>query len=620
MGRRVSGVCGIYAPRDPSLAAPELLERMAQAIGHRGPVLRRTFVDHRAGIALVHLHAPEFTPAGASPVPHWHEAADLVATLDGAIFGDDARAEDSPPNGSPDVARAAAAFRASAAAFPAGLTGPFALALWSRAERALYLAREALGTRPLYVAYDAARALTVFASELQGVIAHPAIDRRVDPRALSAYLTFGYVPAPLTMIAGVEKVFPGDVLRIGADGALVRRAFWSHPPFDTATDDVEALAAATREQVMASVARHVGGAGHVGVYLSGGVDSTLVLCALRLMGVPVRETFTLGVRSDSGESRFTEDLGWAEPVARAFGTSHHPILVGADEDSRAALSRLLRHMGEPLVTPNVYAKYFLAQAAHDAGIDSCLSGSGCGMIFQRYSAERLAKFRARAGENPSDVEIYLAARNRFVPCDEQRDLLATTEVDPRATALEIIRRYRAGIESDDLSDVIHTTIVRFQGPEKSLAAQERAAVLNGVWLRHPFHDADLLRFANTIPARLKGSESRGLLKVVLKRAFADVLPQDVADRPRMGPPSYYFRKGEIDPLVRSLLSPAAVRRAGLLREDAVARLLEEELTSDRKSAGKHTWGLLALHAWHALHVEHDDSFLESFETTAPAAR
>jgi asparagine synthase (glutamine-hydrolysing) len=521
--------------------------------------------------------------------------------------------------GSRDVARAVETFRADGSRFPAGLEGPFSLALWSRGERTLYLAREALGTHPLYAAHDRARGLVVFASELKGVLAHPAIERRVDPRAITAYLSFGYVPAPLSMVAGVEKVFPGDVLRIGPEGGVTRRAFWSHPPFAARTDDLDALAAETREQVIHSVARHVSGAQRLGVYLSGGVDSTLMLCALRLLGVPERKTFTLGFHVDSGNPRYTEDLKWAAPVAELFGTSHHPVMIGVDDDPRRVLPRLLRHMDEPMVTPNVYAKYFLAEAARREGIDSCLSGSGCGMIFQRFSEEKLAKFRTRAGAGASVEEIYLAARNGFVPCTEQAALLEST-IDAQETALDIIRRYRAGVVSDDLSDVIHTTIVRFQGAEKSLAAQERGAVLNGVSLRHPFHDADLLRFANTVPARYKGSETRSMLKVVLKRAFEDVLPRDVAERPRIGPPSYYWSRGEVEPLMRTLLSPVGLRRTGLLRVDGVRRLLAEERSSGRKSAGKRAWGLLALQAWYELYILRSDAFLEAFDEKPSSMR
>jgi asparagine synthase (glutamine-hydrolysing) len=604
----MSGICGIYSPRRPELAGAEYLDRMLDTIRHRGSALRRTFVDAAAGVALGHTFAAEFHDPREMPAPHWYEDGSLVATLDGAVFN----GASSAGTVSPDVAHAVRSFRAAGSRFPAGLEGPFSVALWSGVERTLYLAREALGTRPLYVAHDSSRGLSVVASELKGVLAHPAIERRPDPRALSAYLSFGYVPAPLSMIAGVEKVFPGDVIRIGPDAGLARHAFWSHPPFEVRTDDLDTLAAATRRHLLESVARHVNGARRVGVYLSGGVDSTLVLCALRLLGVPERKTFTFGLQVDSGIARHTEDLNWAARVAQQFATSHHPVIIGVDDDPRRILPRLLRHMDEPIVTPNVYAKYFLAAAAKREGIDSCLTGSGCGMIFQRYAEPKLAKFRQQAGPDASPDDIYLAARNGFVPCAEQAALLEPA-VDARETALEIIRRYRDGVVSDDLSDVIHTTILRFQGAEKSLSAQERGAVLNGVWLRHPFHDAELLRFANTVPAKYKGSETRDMLKVVLKRAFDDMLPDDVAQRPRIGPPSYYWTRGEVEPLVRRLLSPAGLRRTGLLREDAVRVLVEADRASGRKSAGKRTWGLVALQAWYELYILRSDAFLEAFE-------
>ena len=604
----MSGICGIYSPRQPALAGSEHVDRMLDAIGHRGPALRRTFVDPAAGIAIGHAFAPEFHEPCERPAPHWYEDGALVATLDGAVFGD------APSEGteSRDVAQVVESFRADGARFPAGLEGPFSLALWNGAERALYLAREALGTRPLYAAHDPVRGLVVFASELKGVLAHPAIERTVDPRAITAYLSFGYVPAPLSMIAGVEKVFPGDVIQIGPEACLTRRAFWNHPPFEVGTDDLDALAAETRRQVIGSVARHVNGARRVGVYLSGGVDSTLVLAVLGLLGVSERSTFTFGLQVGSAKPRHTEDLHWAARVAQSFATAHHPVLIGVDDDPHRILPRLLRHMDEPMVTPNVYAKSCLAEAARRVGIDSCLSGSGCGMIFQRFSRDKLDKFSLHAGDGASADEIYLSARNGFVPCADQAALLEPA-IDARETALEIIRRYRSGVVSDDLSDVIHTTILRFQGAEKSLSAQERGAVLNGVWLRHPFHDAALLRFANTVPAKYKGSETRDMLKVVLKRAFDDVLPADVAERPRIGPPSYYWTRGEVEPLVSRLLSPAGLRRTGLLREGGVRRVLESDRSSDRKSAGKRTWGLLALQAWYELYILRSDAFFEAFE-------
>jgi asparagine synthase (glutamine-hydrolysing) len=610
----MSGICGIYSPRDPSLACGEHLDRMLAAIGHRG-TQRCRFVDPVAGIALGHVFAAEFC-ASADAAPHWYQDRRLVATLDGAVFGG---GSSSIPAASRDVTRVAESFCAHPLDFPADLRGPFSLALWDRAERSLYLAREALGTRPLYAAHDRARRFVVFASELKGVLAHPGIDRTVDLRAVTAYLSFGYVPAPLSMIASVEKIFPGDVARIGPEGELKRRAFWRHPPFAIRTDDLDALAAETRKQVMGSVAAQIDGARRVGVYLSGGVDSTLVLCALRLLGIPQRKTFTLGVEAGAADLRHTEDLKWAAPVARSFATSHHPFMIGVDDDPRRVLPRLLQHMDEPMATTNVYAKYFLAEAARREGIDSCLTGSSCGMIFQRYSEEKLARFISRAGPRASVEEIYLAARNRFVACSDQAALLAP-DIDAREVALDVIRRYRAGVESDDLSDVIHTTIVRFQGPEKSLAAQERGAVLNGVWLRHPFHDAELLRFANTIPARFKGSETRRLLKVVLKRAFEDVLPRDVAERPRIGPPSYYFSAGEVDPLVDRLLSPAGLSRTGLFRHDAARRLIEEERSSEKRTAGKRTWGLLALQAWYEIYILRSDTFLEVLQDPSIARR
>lgn len=605
----MSGICGVFCPRHPELARREILDKMLNAIGHRGTVARRFYVDEKNGLAVGHVFAPV---SQAPDEAQWHEDENYVATLDGAIFN----ATDFLPREwrqnykNRDTAGAIACLKQSPSDFPEKLDGYFGLAIWDKSRRHLRIVRDALGGKPLYYCHLADKGATVFASELKGILTHPAVKRSVSREALTAYLTFGYVPAPLSIFENIYKVFHGEVVEMDFQARLTKRQFWKFPPYRPGDGDLQTFAAALREHVIQSVRRHAGDTEHFGVFLSGGIDSTIVLAILKMLGA-APHTITLGFRTNPEKKHLDSDLYWAERSAQKFGSVHHDISIEPTHDPNLLLPRILRQFDEPMLTPNAYSKYFLSEAAKQADINLCLTGCNAGATFERMTTKSVEKLRQKAGAGAGIEELVMLNRTKLFSFDEQRELLVEPPPDSRQTALSIVTRYGEDVEGDDLSDLIFGVATRMQGTEKSLTVLDRTAALNGVEVRHPFYDAQLLQFANTIPARFKGSESDEMLKAVLRLAFEDILPTEISEREPTGYPSYYWTQGEVDHLKQHLLSPSGLKRTGLFRPNTVQKILEADKTSTKKSAGKRIWGLLMLQAWYELYVnENDDFFLK----------
>jgi asparagine synthase (glutamine-hydrolysing) len=609
----MSGICGIYCPTNPTLASRQLLNKMLETIGHRGKAGRSLFVDESTGIAIGHVFAPTFRPPGHEDISNWHEDDHFVATLDGAIFndGDFFPAERRQYYKCLDAGVAIEHLRQNPSTFPEKLDGHFSLTVWDKAQCELWIMRDALGGKPLYYTHLAGQGMTIFASEVKGILAHPDINRRLNPHALTAYLTFGYIPAPLSIFDGIHKVFSGEVLKCDASGNIAQRQYWTMPPLNPQEGDLETFASQLRELMVQTVAKHVDGARQIGVFLSGGLDSTIVLSALKILGIPERHTFTLGFypHDEDVHDELWDDLHWAERAAQSFATRHHRIIIEKGHDPQIVLPRILRQYDEPILTPNAYSKYCLSEAAQQNGVNSCLSGSNAGFLFERYSRKKIRQICDAAGVGARDEEIILFNRNKLFSFEEQAALLVAPVEESREMALQLLGRHLNGIEADDINDLFFVGKFVMQGSEKAIAVQDRTPVLNDVEVRHPFRDWQLACSANLIPSRFKGGESDGMAKAVLKHAFKDVLPKEIIDREKTGYPCYYWNHGEIDELKQRLLSPAGLERTGLFRPDAVQRILEADRTSAKKSAGKRTWGLLMVQAWYELYINRNEDFL-----------
>lgn len=507
------------------------------------------------------------------------------------------------------------------AAFVDRLVGAFALAVWDPRERRLLLARDRAGERPLFYAVDGDT--VTFASQLAAMAARQAEPPALDAPALHRYLQLGYFAAPDSPLAGVIKVGPAECVTLTAHGIETRRYWrWPKPSPPRPDASIEAFDGLFRQAVRRQSEVDV----PVGLFLSGGVDSSLIAAVTRSLH-PDKPLTAYGLRF--GEDSFDEGQ-YAERVAGDLGIAYIPVWV-----TPAELPRLLRAVihtsGEPLADPAWVPTALLSErAAQD--IRLALSGEGADELFGGYPtyfgaglAERYARLPGalRAALRtlverwpPSDRKVTLSfLLKRFVQGDNlegiARHVLWNASLAPATLArlgiVPALRVWEPPADTSLLDRIQHYDLERSLA-EGLLTKADRASMHSALELRAPFLDPAVMEFAATLPAR---ERVRGIqTKVFLKRYATRYLPEDIVYRKKRGlsvPLSRWLREEPLLPWVEAALSRPALDRLGLDRQ-AIAALLQEHL---RRQAdhGRALWALVVLSEW-----------LDWLDTAAPARR
>lgn len=642
-------MCGIAGFVDPALstesAARDVIRAMAGTLAHRGPDAEGFLVDPDTGLhlgfrrlAIQDLsaagHQPMESPSGRFAIVFNGEVynfRELRAQLEAAGF---------TFRGGSDTEVLLAAFEAwgPAAAVPR-FRGMFAFALLDRTERALWLARDRMGIKPLYLARRG-RAL-VFGSELRALLAHPRIEPRGNPEAAWHYLRTLYVPAPLSMIAGVEKLPPGVLTRVpldGGGGAGERsdHRYWSleevaaGPVTDrapeAAVDDFHAvLSEAVRMRLVADVP--------VGALLSGGIDSSLIVALMaEQMDQPVR-TFT--IRFD--DPRFDEGPAAAE-VAERLGARHTAV-----ELPTARVRDLIPDLGaildEPLANPSLLPTLLVCQVARSEVIVA-LSGDGGDELFGGYNryvqAPRIigkagvvpAPLRAvaarvlHAGVGSGVVEAVgrrlqganygeqssfgarLARAARIVGApDPRRAYLEAMAVGAPTPPLRGVRGPSPRVDTGSFDRHEGSLFARMALldqldylPGDLLAKVDRASMWASLEARVPLLDHAVVRWSWTLADDLKIRGGR--TKWPLRRLLERYLPRDVIERPKMGftVPVEGWLRGDLAGWMGDRLTPAALTRRGLYDVDAVAAL-RRRFDRGGSEVALSLWALAVLEEW-----------------------
>ncbi|MCG8608173.1 asparagine synthetase B, partial [bacterium] len=551
----MSGICGIYSPKDPALASRELLDEMTEAIAHRGMAQRRAFVDQKAGIAIGHTFAPTFRSANRKNKPAWYRGEDYVAALDGAIFNDldFLTKEMSDRYDDPDTAAAAAYLREKPDEFPEKLDGHFALAIWDKKDRALCLVRDALGGKPLCYYHSTQKNLVVFASEPKAILRHPLISSELNHEALSVYLYLGYVPAPLSIFRGIRKVLPGEILRIGRDNTITKRSYFDFPKYDPQINDLREAKGPLRHCVIEATAKHIDGSEPVGSYLSGGVDSAIVLGVVDLLGTVNHQSFTLDYPANGRIAEFSDPY-WADWLARRYDVRNDRVGF-AEEMDQEDFCRVIGLYDEPFVHSNrAYGSYLLGKAANASGVYACLTGLTSGAFLGNNVWNRLQRIYTTVPDGSSNDELQLNSCRTLFGFEDVAALLVEPYDGARDTLLELCKFYRDGIEAEDKFDLLSTMVARMYMPEDLLVIYDRPSCLSGVEARHPFFDAQLMTLASRISPILRGKESKNMHKAALKYAFADLLPEEILNRRKNGMPLDYLSHIHADRLQKHFLS------------------------------------------------------------------
>jgi asparagine synthase (glutamine-hydrolysing) len=468
--------------------------------------------------------------------------------------------------------------------------GMFAFALIERDSGRLVLARDRLGIKPLYVT-ESSTAVR-FASTLPALLAGGGVDTALDPVALHHYFSWhAVVPAPLTVLKGVRKVPPATVVVIDPDRTRTERRYWDPPHArmpryadmeagDWADAVLEALTVAVRRRMVSDVP--------VGVLLSGGLDSSLIVALLAEAGQRDLATFSIGF--DDGAGQEGDEFAYSDLIAEQFGTEHARWQVGPNR-VLDALDGALDAMSEPMTSHDAVAFYLLSEEV-SRSYKVVQSGQGADEVFAGYSW-----YPPLASAEGLGDDVYAA---QFVDRDESEldELLAEPFRTPAAEAPS--RRFitshfqRPGADTPlDRALRLDTQIMLVDDPVKRV---DNMSMAWGLELRTPFLDHELVELAAACPPQLKLAENG---KGVLKQAARGIVPDAVIDRPKgyFPVPAISHLEGESLVLVRDALSSAAARDRGVYRPEHVDALLADPIEARTPIGSSKLWQVGLLELW-----------------------
>lgn len=508
------------------------------------------------------------------------------------------------------------------------LRGMFAFSIWDSRRQRLLIARDRLGIKPLYWSDDGERLL--FGSEIKAMLRHPGLDASLDLDALAAFMLLRYVPSPRTMFAGVDSLLPGHLLISDADGVRTRR-WWDLSFAPAAPEPSEAEAEERlRELLEDAVASHMVSDVPYGAFLSGGIDSSLVVALMsRQLGRPV-STFSAGFE---GEGESFSELSYAGMVAERYETDHHEVLIGA-EDLIANAEKLVWHLDQPIADDACLPNYMVSLLAR-GHVKMALTGEGGDELFggyPRYVAERLAPLSARL---PGGVRSLArsAALRRPGLSRRRKALYALSQTDEgvrhavyaglmhpdmrtelaRGELADAVGRVTAAgvfaepLARSDATGQLHRMLyvdTQHWLPDYLLARGDKTSMAASLEARVPLLDHHLVEYAASLPPTLKIHGLRMTRKYLLRRVAADLLPAPILSRTKKGfpvPISLWLR-GDARDFCRDLLAPDIIRRRGLFAPEVVARLLDEH-ESATADHGTLLWALLSVELWHRLYID-----------------
>ena len=626
------GIAGAVGLRPDARPDPARVEAMSCRIAHRGPDGLGLWVAPSGRACLAHRRLSVIDlVTGGQPMVGRDDAMGLV--FNGEIYNyrelrADLRRDGVPLHTESDTEALLRLLERDWTGAIEPLRGMFAFCAWDDRAGRLLLARDRLGKKPMYWVVE--DGVLYFGSSLRALRETASRPWTISPAALDAYLTLGYVPAPQTIYEGVHKLPAASLLTVEQGEPRVA-SYWSlaeaDAPFEGSEDDaLDQLDALLRESVALRLRSDV----PLGVFLSGGIDSSLIAAiAMEQAGAPV-DTFTIGM----DVAGFDESAA-ATAVAKHLGTRHH--VFPAKPDLLATLPTMVWHYGEPFADNSALATWMLAEASRPH-VTVALGGDGGDEGFAGYDWYRTAARLQRMTRVVPAPAFALAGRAweglsaaaplaRSPRAGQVRRGLAMLGTPAGARRFAALRVQLGAADADDL----YAGALREERARHGAAAQQRLAQLfersegsalrrmrcvdiatyladmlnpkvdvatmaHGLEARAPLLDQEVVRFALTLPDAMVTDGQRG--KLILRRLLARYVPPALFERPKQGfdlPLSRWF-SGAVEPRIRQLPRSERLMAGGWLRPEGVARLVEEH-TSGRRDHGQRLFTLLVLDEW-----------------------
>lgn len=591
-----------------------------RTIHHRGPDQQGYFESDCVALGAARL---AIIDVGQGDQPMYGRGGEVVIAFNGEIYNHAELREELEARGHRfrtrcDTEVVLEAFLEWDTGAFAKLRGMFAVALWAEPERRLVLARDRMGIKPLYIAHRG-RDL-YFGSELKTILWHEEMPRRIDLNGLSLYLSLNWTPAPYTLVEGIEKVWPGEFVEWRA-GEIYRAPYWTLRFEPEERWRVEDATERLDELLRASVKEHLISDVPLGVWSSGGLDSSTVL-HYAAQEVPRLKTFSVSFRGASHD-----ESAWFREVAKVYGTEHHEFDLNPEHDLAGTIERMAHYLDEPTADAGALPVWYLSEMTRRQ-VTVALSGEGADELFGGYLTYRADALAERARGVPAWVRKAGLGMMRWWPVSDAKisleykakRFLAGTLMTPEAAHVywngafdEATKRGLYEAERYPAPGrLMHTLPTEAYGcgavnrflwldqryylADDILTKCDRMSMAHSLEVRPPFLDHRIVEFAAGLPEGLK---VRGaVLKHVLRELMRDKLPASVLARKKEGfdIPAHKWFRGALRPMMEEVLSERAVRETGLFRAEAVERVKRDHVER-RANLGYPLWGLLMLFLW-----------------------
>ena len=620
------GIAGYWNHASGAPASLGIIQAMTRTLTHRGPDDEGYLVEGSLALGMRRLAVIDLA-GGHQPVANEDRSVHVV--FNGEIYNHselrrELRARGHGFRTRSDTEAIVHAFEEWGPECVERFNGMFALAVWDSRRSRLFLARDRLGIKPLYVFHGPHG--VVFASELKGVICAPWVPVEWDLEAVDDFLTYEYVPTPRTIVSGVEKVAPATSLLYRAgSGHPVRRRYWRLEPGDAAAESPQALTRQLRARMADSVRRRLIADVPLGVFLSGGVDSSIIVALMSEATPGSVRSFSMGFRD-----RSYSELEYSRLVAERFDTRHREELVTPEVVDLAG--QLAGYFDEPFADVSAFPTFMVSRMARKE-VTVILSGDGGDELFAGYDhytahrwatrlrwlserqgwrivdalLERLPPTQRKKGmvnkakrfaeglRRPADLEqarwwvFWDLAQRRAIYHRSLRERLA--DRDPfgfyRGRLAEASAAGFRGLQRQLYADVTGYL------PDDILVKVDRMSMAVSLEARVPFLDHELVEHAMSIPdgLKLRGRQT----KWILKRAHSDVLPPAILRRGKEGfsIPMKNWLRGPLKPMLMELLGESRVRERGWFGASEVRRLVDEH-SRGRENHAHRLWCLMSL--------------------------
>lgn len=639
-------MCGITGwlnlnTTEPNHNAEPVLHSMCETIVHRGPDSEGLWIDDRAALGMRRLSIIDLK-TGDQPVFNCDRS--VIVMMNGELYNYREVRADLEKRGHKftthsDTEILPHLYEEYGDALLEHVNGMYAFSLWDSKRKKLIIARDRFGEKPLY--YGVFEGKLIWASEPKALLAHPSVKTEIDLNALRHYVSFDYVPAPMSIYKGVHKL-PAAHMIVVENGEIITRRYWDlnwsqdsseangnvHAKTQRRKEEFDEKARELRDLLSDAVRMRLVSDVPLGILLSGGIDSSTVAAFATQHATERVKTFSIGFEEDS-----FDESKYARQVAKHLNTEHYE-----DKLSAATAGDLISEIGtwldEPMSDGSLIPTYLLARFVRKH-VTVALGGDGGDELFAGYPMYYAHGVAAKYNTIPAFIRsgliepvvnaLPVSTNNlsfdykakRFVRAakfddvarhhswfgsfstDQHKNLFSPDVLD--ATDADIYRTVRELVNASDAKTIVERmqyADINFYLAEDILTKVDRAAMAVSLETRAPFLDPRVGQFAASIPVEYKLKGKSG--KVILKEAMKDLLPQNILHRPKkgFGIPIAEWLKGRLNSLMKEMLSPERLRSQELFNADYVQRLIREH-ESGTASHHKELWTLLVFQLWHA---------------------